>query len=112
MSTFSFDVAVSSPQHRICVLLLRIVWHYCGACRVADGEAVPGPAPYYETVVVDTSGTLEAQAKALSNHATQTGGRSWEEVLPRLEQRSAVLGAATSPRVAAAEWFTRVLNMG
>ena len=65
--------------------------------RVADGITTRGPPPWYETVVVDTSGTLETQAQALSQHKTQTGGSEWAQLLPRLESRSAVLGAASKP---------------
>ena len=80
--------------------------------RVPDGVSVAGPPPWHETVVVDTTGTLETQARALSKHATQTGAKGWEEILPRLEGRSRAMGEGTEPPVAAAEWFTRVLNMG
>eukprot|EP01045_Picozoa_sp_COSAG04_P034751 COSAG04_NODE_7742_length_1074_cov_1.569231_1_plen_330_part_00 len=80
--------------------------------RVPDGVSVAGPPPWHETVVVDTTGTLETQARALSKHATQTGAKCWEEIMPRLEGRSRAMGEGTEPPVAAAEWFTRVLNMG
>ena len=30
-----------------------------------------GPPPHYQTVVVDTTGTVETQARALAAHATQ-----------------------------------------
>ena len=48
----------------------------------------------------------------MAEHRTQTGDMGWQELLPRMEWRAAVLGAATRPPLDAAEWFTRVMNMG
>lgn len=80
--------------------------------RVADGNQTAGAPPWYETVVVDTTGMAERQARSMAEHKTQTGDMGWQELLPRFERRAAVLGEATRPPVGAAEWFTRVMNMG
>ena len=81
--------------------------------RVADGSSqTSGSPPWYETVVVDTSGLAKQQARSMAEHRTQTGDKDWQELMPRFEGRAAVLGAATRPPLAAAEWFTRVMNMG
>ena len=87
-------------------------WKIKEAYLFATTKTADDALPWYETVVVDTTGTLETQARALSKHVTQTGGSEWVELLPRLESRAAVLGAASRPALAAVEWFTRVVNMG
>ena len=80
--------------------------------RVANGGDTAGAPPWYETVVIDTTGLAEQQARSMAEHRTQTGDMGWQELLPRMEGRAAVLGAATRPPLAAAEWFTRVMNTG
>ena len=65
--------------------------------------------PRYETVSVDVTAALPTMAKSLAQHASQTGGTSWQALLGGIANRTRVLGRASG--VQHAEWFTRVVNM-
>lgn len=74
-------------------------------------ERVDAQVPRYQTVVVALDdAAMERKARSLAQHVSQTGGQSWEELLPRLQNRSGTLGAASRPPLRYAEWFTRVVN--
>ena len=70
-----------------------------------------GP-PRYETVEVPLAESdLERMAKSLSMHVSQTGGASWQELLPGMQAHTGVLGKASQPQTKYAQWFTRVVNL-
>lgn len=70
-----------------------------------------GP-PRSETVFINlTTAELATMARSLAQHVSQTGGATWEALLPRILRRAAVLGTASEPPVPHAEWFTRVANL-
>ena len=66
----------------------------------------------YETVTVPlTDHDLERKARSLARHVSQTGGAPWEKLLSGITKRSNVLGAASTPPIEHAEWFTRIMNL-
>jgi len=70
-----------------------------------------GP-PRYQTVEVPLRpDDLQRMAKSLSQHVSQTGGATWQQLLPGITNRTATLGAASDTPTAHAEWFTRVMNL-
>jgi hypothetical protein len=76
-----------------------------------DGGAASA-VPRYQTVEVELDDeALEAKARSLAMHVSQTGGQSWQELLPAIRNHSAILGAASNPPLPFAEWFTRVVNL-
>ena len=44
-------------------------------------------------------------------HRSQTGGATWQELLPGMQKHTGVLGGASNPPQKYAEWFTRVVNL-
>ena len=75
-------------------------------------ERLDQAAPRYETVTVELAeATLETKARSLSQHASQTGGAGWQQLLPGIQARAEALGSASVPPVSYAEWFTRVINL-
>jgi len=76
------------------------------------GGGAASAVPRYQTVEVELDDeALEAKARSLAMHVSQTGGQSWQELLPAIRNHSAILGAASSPPLPFAEWFTRVVNL-
>ena len=70
-----------------------------------------GP-PRYETVEVPLAEEdLERMAKSLAMHKSQTGGATWQDLLPGMQKHAAVLGGASNPPQQYSEWFTRVVNL-
>ena len=68
--------------------------------------------PRYETVTVPISApALLTAATSLAAHVSQTGGKTPEQILPRVKGRRQVLGRASTPPVGFAEWYIRVVNM-
>ena len=88
-------------------------WKVKEAYLFATEKLGNGPPPRYETVFVPlTESDLEVKARSLAQHVSQTGGASWESLLPGIKAPAAILGAASDPQpVPYAEWFTRVVNM-
>ena len=83
-----------------------------GRVSGGNGGNYGNGAVRYETVEVALDDALlEKKARSLSMHVSQTGGASWQALLPDIRNHSAILGAASDTITPYAEWFTRVVNM-